>query len=261
MTILLVDDERDTRTVARLALRQLGGFTVIEAASGREALEMAARERPDAVVLDVMMPGMDGPQVLAALRSDPATARLPVIFLTAKAMPDEVARLRSLGAAAILTKPFDPEALAVAVRDTLVQRGAGPPVRLDADDAAGAPPSDFVDPAALGRLRGLEAESGGDLMAELIDVFAANTPVVLARLRALAGAVGGADIKEAERLAHALKSSAATLGATGYAATARTIEQRARDGSLSGLGALLDEMSRQLDPLLDRLRVERARLI
>ena len=114
------------RTVARMALERIGGFAVVEAASGREALAAVLRVRPDAVILDVMMPEMDGPEVLAMLRACPDTAGLPVMFLTAKAMPEELAVLRALGVLAILQKPFDPWRFAADVRDAL----AGlPPVR------------------------------------------------------------------------------------------------------------------------------------
>lgn len=119
MIVLLVDDERDTRTVARLALERLGGFTVVEADSGFEAVDAATRLRPDAVILDVMMPGMDGPSVLARLRGCSDTAAIPVLFLTATAMPNELARLGVLGARAVLRKPFDPRQFAADVREAL----------------------------------------------------------------------------------------------------------------------------------------------
>ena len=116
MKILIVEDEDDIRTIIRLSLERLGGMAVIEAGGGRAALELALSERPDAILLDVMMPELDGAATLQALRRDEATARIPVIFLTAKALPGEVERLRRLGAVAVLTKPFDPAALAGQVR-------------------------------------------------------------------------------------------------------------------------------------------------
>ena len=112
MRILIVDDDADIRRVARLSLTRLGGMEVEEAASGAEALELARRQPPDAILLDVMMPGSDGPAVLAALRADAKTSHIPVLFLTAKAMTAEVERLRGFGCAAVLTKPFDPTTLA-----------------------------------------------------------------------------------------------------------------------------------------------------
>jgi CheY-like chemotaxis protein len=111
MRVLVVDDEADIRRITRLCLTRFGGMEVLEAPSGPEALQLARDARPDAILLDVMMPGMDGPTTLQALRAAPETAAIPVVFLTAKAMESEIARLRTLGAVGVLTKPFDPEKL------------------------------------------------------------------------------------------------------------------------------------------------------
>jgi HPt (histidine-containing phosphotransfer) domain-containing protein len=175
-------------------------------------------------------------------------------------MPDEVMRLRSLGAAAILTKPFDPEALAAAVRDTLSRQGGAPAAPEDADRASGTSLPQPVDPAAMARLRGLETEAGGDLAVELIGLFADNTPVAIERMRALGRSADKAAVSEIERLAHSLKSAAATLGATSYAIAAKTIEDDARDGNLRALDSRLDHLSQSLDALVDQLKAERARL-
>jgi two-component system OmpR family response regulator len=117
--ILLIDDDDDVRRVAHLSLSRLGRMEVVDEGSGASGLLRAAVERPDAILLDVMMPGMDGPATLAALRADPATASIPVLFLTAKAMASEVERLLRLGALGVLTKPFDPLTLAAQVRRAL----------------------------------------------------------------------------------------------------------------------------------------------
>jgi CheY-like chemotaxis protein len=117
--VLIVDDEPDIRRIATLSLARLGGMDVIEAANGEEALGQARDLKPDVILLDVMMPGRDGPSTLAALRADARTAAIPVVFLTAKAMAAEVARLRSLGAVGVLTKPFDPLTLAADLRAAL----------------------------------------------------------------------------------------------------------------------------------------------
>lgn len=119
MKVLIVDDEPDIRRIARLSLSRVGGMEVLEASNGAEGLVRAKEERPDAVLLDVMMPAMDGPTTLARLREDPATAGIPVVFLTAKAIAAEVDRLKSLGAAGVLTKPFDPMTLARDLRAAL----------------------------------------------------------------------------------------------------------------------------------------------
>ena len=112
MKVLIIDDEPDIRRIARLGLTRVGKMDVVEAASGAEGVIKAKEERPDAVLLDVMMPGLDGPSTLARLREDPATAGIPVVFLTAKAIAAELDRLKALGAAGVLTKPFDPMTLA-----------------------------------------------------------------------------------------------------------------------------------------------------
>jgi CheY-like chemotaxis protein len=123
MKILVVDDEADIRRISCLSLSRVGKMEVEEASSGREAVVKAREIHPDGILLDVMMPGADGPSTLSALRSDPLTAGIPVIFLTAKAMSSELAHFRELGAAAVLTKPFDPMALPGLVRDALAARG------------------------------------------------------------------------------------------------------------------------------------------
>jgi two-component system, OmpR family, response regulator len=107
MNILVVDDDPDIRRLAALALERLGGFRVSVAASGAEALEVARQQPPDVVLLDVSMPGADGPETLLALRSNPATSRLPVIFFTATSSESEADRLRALGAVGVVPKPFD----------------------------------------------------------------------------------------------------------------------------------------------------------
>jgi CheY-like chemotaxis protein len=117
--VLIVDDEPDIRRIAKLGLSRVGKMEVVEATNGTEALARAKEDHPDAVLLDVMMPGLDGPSTLARLREDPATAGIPVVFLTAKAIATEVDRLKSLGAAGVLTKPFDPMTLARELRGVL----------------------------------------------------------------------------------------------------------------------------------------------
>jgi CheY-like chemotaxis protein len=115
LKILIIDDEDDIRRISRLALGRVGGMEVVEAPSGKEGIAKAVVESPDAILLDVMMPEQDGPETLGLLKADPRTAHIPVIFLTAKAMASEVDRLRALGAKGVLTKPFDPMALAANV--------------------------------------------------------------------------------------------------------------------------------------------------
>jgi two-component system OmpR family response regulator len=119
MKVLIIDDDADIRKIAGMSLSRLGGMDVIEASGGAEGLRKAAEERPDVILLDMMMPVMDGSQTLAALRAQTATALTPVIFLTAKAVHVEVERMRALGAAGVLIKPFDPRTLPGDVRALL----------------------------------------------------------------------------------------------------------------------------------------------
>jgi two-component system, OmpR family, response regulator len=112
MKVLVVDDEEDVRYVARMSLGRVGNMTVIEASSGEEGVARAKSERPDFILLDMMMPGMDGAATFVALRASEETASIPVVFLTAKAMASEVQRLMDLGARGVVLKPFNPMTLA-----------------------------------------------------------------------------------------------------------------------------------------------------
>ena len=119
MKILIVDDDADIRRIVRLGLTRVGRMDVVEAESGSDGARIAVEERPDAILLDVMMPLMDGPATLVLLRENPETAEIPVIFLTAKALTPEVRGLMETGVAGVLTKPFDPLTLADEVREIL----------------------------------------------------------------------------------------------------------------------------------------------
>ncbi len=109
--ILLVEDEPDIQAVAKLALEIVGKFTVEICNSGNEAIVKAPSFAPQMILLDVMMPGMDGPSTLQALRNLPQTASIPVVFMTAKVQPYEVAHYKKLGAVDVIAKPFDPMTL------------------------------------------------------------------------------------------------------------------------------------------------------
>ena len=116
--ILYVEDEPDIQMIARVALENVGGFELCVCSSGAEALEKAEAFAPDMFLLDVMMPGMDGPTTLAELRKIPALANKPVMFMTAKVQPQEVAHLKTLNVADVIAKPFDPMGLATNIRDS-----------------------------------------------------------------------------------------------------------------------------------------------
>ncbi len=117
--ILLIDDEPHIREVAEVSLEAVGGLDVEVAGSGAEGIEKAAEWRPAAILLDVMMPGLDGPSTLERLRAGEATRDIPVVFLTAKAQAAEQRRLLDMGVAGVITKPFDPMTLADRVSEAL----------------------------------------------------------------------------------------------------------------------------------------------
>ena len=115
--VLYVEDDLDIQEVARLALEVVGRLEVEVASSGKEAVAMARTSIPDLVLLDVMMPGMDGPTTFAALREVPGMEDVPVIFVTAKVQANEIQQYLDIGAVGVIAKPFDPMTLADQARD------------------------------------------------------------------------------------------------------------------------------------------------
>ena len=117
--ILIIDDEDDIREVAALSLQTVAGWDVIMASSGAQGVARASEQHPDAILLDVMMPGMDGPTTFRELRKNPATAGIPVLLLTAKVQGSDQRRFADLGVQAILFKPFDPLTLSSQISSAL----------------------------------------------------------------------------------------------------------------------------------------------
>jgi CheY-like chemotaxis protein len=116
LKVLCVDDDEDTRDVATMSLQVDADMEVRSESSGATALITAAGWKPDIILLDVMMPIMDGPATLGHLRENPATASIPVIFLTARAAPRDLVQYAKIGASDVIPKPFDPMTLAATVR-------------------------------------------------------------------------------------------------------------------------------------------------
>lgn len=114
--ILYVEDESDIGQIAEMSLESIGGFEVLLCDSGQEALKQAEEFDPDMILLDVMMPGMDGPSTLLELRKIEKLNIKPIVFMTAKVQPREVEQLKALGAIDVIAKPFDPMLLADQVR-------------------------------------------------------------------------------------------------------------------------------------------------
>ena len=120
--ILYVEDEPDIQAVAQVALEMVGGFTLKICSSGQEALEAVQTFAPDLILLDVMMPGMDGPTTMLELRKLPELLHTPMVFMTAKVQPGEISEYLALGALGVIAKPFDPMKLATEVRTIWEQK-------------------------------------------------------------------------------------------------------------------------------------------
>ena len=123
--ILHVDDEADIRAITKLALESIGGFNVTSCASGTEAIATVTDVAPELIVMDVMMPEMDGPTTFRALQDIPDANRIPVIFMTAKTQKDEIESLMALGAIGVIAKPFDPVQLSKEVERIWSTRTSG----------------------------------------------------------------------------------------------------------------------------------------
>ena len=121
MKLLYVEDEADIREIAEYALED-EGFDIVFCASGEQAMEQAGDFQPEVILLDVMMPGMDGPTTLKNLRDVPGLQNTPVIFLTAKVQPNEIQDFIALGAIDVIPKPFDPMTLAEQIREVLSRK-------------------------------------------------------------------------------------------------------------------------------------------
>ncbi len=121
-SVLLVDDEPDIRRIGQLALQRVAKWDVRLASSGPEAVQLAAAAVPDLILLDVMMPGVDGPTTLVKLRELEGLKTTPVIFMTAKVQRHEVDRYLALGAAGVIAKPFDPMTLATQIVELLAAK-------------------------------------------------------------------------------------------------------------------------------------------
>ncbi|WP_375338973.1 response regulator [Ancylothrix sp. D3o] len=117
--ILVIDDEDDIREVAQLSLEMVAGWEVFTAASGSEGIAKAESHQPDAILLDVMMPDMDGPATYKQMQLGSATQHIPVILLTAKVQPNDRRRFAELGVKGVIAKPFEPLMLASQVSQLL----------------------------------------------------------------------------------------------------------------------------------------------
>lgn len=125
LLVLLTDDDDDIRAVGGMALEAVGGFRVLPADSGERCLALAREQAPDVILLDVMMPGMDGLETLGRLRDDASTAEIPVVFMTARVQAEELSAYRAEGARGVIAKPFDPMTLSGDLKRLLAEPEPG----------------------------------------------------------------------------------------------------------------------------------------
>jgi two-component system OmpR family response regulator len=233
--ILYVEDEADIRTIAITVLEAIGGFTVIACSSGTQAIEAAPGADADLILLDVMMPGMDGPATLEALREIPQTAATPVVFMTAKVQAGEIAHFRSLGALDVIPKPFDPMTLPEQIAEIWRRR-----------------PQAVEQPMP----QTLSADSTEDALQVLYRRYAADLPATIANIEGLwKGLVSGSEslaLKALHRALHSLAGSGETFGYTQLGKSAQEMELALEPCLKSA--AVPQAMIETLSSMLDRLK-------
>lgn len=207
--ILYVEDEADIQTIVVTVLEAIGGFTVVACSSGPGAIAAAPTANADLILLDVMMPGMDGPATLAALRALPQTTATPVIFMTAKAQANEISELKKLGALDVITKPFDAMALPEQIGE-IWRRSVGAPTPAAAQTL---PPAS---PSAQAELEALQRK------------YAADLPSSIAQLESLCAQIAsGTDaalVRTLHRNLHSLSGSGETFGYKALSERAKALE-------------------------------------
>jgi two-component system, OmpR family, response regulator len=208
-SVLYVDDDPDLCAIVQVALRLLAGLDVRTASSGESAIDLAYEIRPDLIVLDVMMPGLDGPETLKRMRQSALIARIPVIFLTARSQPAEVAQLMESGAIGVITKPFDPLTLG----DQVLALWEGAEIVPGVAHPQG---------AATG-VQGVQATVDG-----LSKTFLRRSVGDVACLREMAGRVSLGDsgaLLEIGRMAHSIHGSGAIFGFSDISASGGVLER------------------------------------
>ncbi len=207
--ILYVEDEEDIRVIVITMLESVGGYTLIPCSSGAQAVDKAPDANADLILLDVMMPGMDGLATLKALRNVPQTAATPVIFMTAKVQASEIAHFRSLGALDVIAKPFDPVTLSAQIGEIWRRRpGAGERAR-PAPQAA-------------------SSQASEDALRALYKGYAADLPANIEKIDTLWPQVpSGSEplaLTALHRALHSVAGSGETFGYAQLSRSARTME-------------------------------------
>lgn len=253
--ILIVDDERLNIefliAIIEAAAEQTGqNITVVSATSGAEALPMARSGNPDVILLDVRMPGMDGFEACQALKSEPATEQIPILFATAANREQEKARGLALGAAGYIAKPFDPDEVVSAVFSQL---------GLEAGDRAAPAPPAGTDAAGLfpNGMVGIDIEDGlmrtqgnAKLYHQLLIEFHKSKATAGAEIGA---ALASGDDEKLRRLAHGLKGVAGNIGATKLNQAAANMELAVKEGHRGDFGPLSAILLRNFDQVQNSL--------
>lgn len=217
-SVLYVDDDPDICTIVEATLCTIGDLKVRTATSGEIAIDLACEDPPDLVLMDVMMPGLDGPSTMRLMRGCAAIADVPVIFLTAKVMPTEITQLLTLGAIGVLGKPFDPTRLCGDILSLWERTGRSGVAR----------PASIPQPNE----RAVEVTS-------LTESFLVRARRDVGRLRQLQERLLAGDksaLRELERLAHSIHGSAAMFGFPAISESGGAIEDLA-DTMMGGIGA------------------------
>ena len=256
-TILYVEDEPDIQRVVKLALETMAGMRVIGCSSGAEAIARSADAEIDLILLDVMMPNMDGPTTLHRLREIPALAHTPVVFMTAKAHPSEIAHFKALGALDVIAKPFDPLTLATTLRAIWARALTLP----QSPASAMKQPTDSLEPSAEKRFAAR--------MVELTAQFQRELPARLDTLRQQWQAWRDCWSLEAldalENSTHNLAGAGSTFGYDELTVRARALDRHLRTLLLqrSPAPAPLEESALwgEISALFSRLEVELQRIV
>ena len=248
LRILLAEDNPVNQQVAATMLRKRG-HRVDVANNGREAVQQAARERYDVVLMDVQMPELDGVAATAAIRALPEGRTLPIVALTAHALSGERERCLAAGMTGYLSKPFKPHELFAAAEGAAQGDQPGGP-----SAAPAAPAADAGGPAPaadLERLRRELTEAGAaEALGPILDTFLLDAPT---RLQALLAAVAAGDAAATARAAHAFRSAAATIGAAGLAALLSEMESRAKAGAMPEVREAIPRARGEVDRVLAQI--------
>lgn len=237
-TIMMVDDEPTTLDVLEMFLEAAGYENLVSLTDSRQVLEMLALRRPDVLVLNLIMPGVDGFDILRAMRADPALASIPVIVLTSSTDPEMKRNALELGAADFLAKPVDPSELALRLRNTLAasahRRGAvseSPPWHPPPASTA-APPSSPTQLVSC-------LIGDGPRVRRILAEFAARLEE---KLEAMDASLRADDLASLATLAHWLKGAAGTVGFDAFTVPAEAIRLLASNGATGDIAAKLREL-------------------